>query len=144
LDYGLDAYYEQALDLQHGQFTPDPWSYRARSGGNPAVNVSYLPGCSGFTNQAPDFDVRLSGGLPLLCVWFEADNPGDDTTLIVNTQTNDWVCNDDSDVGGDRANPRILIPNPVDGTYDIWIGSYNEGEFIDGTLYITETELVCP
>lgn len=142
LDYQLDAYYEQALTFAHGQFLPDPWSYWARSGGNPAVDVSYLGfGCTGFANQAPDFDIRLSGNLPLLCVWFVADNSGDDTTLIVNTQLEEWVCNDDD--AGDR-NPRVRIENPENGTYDIWIASYNEGEFIDGTLYITETELACP
>lgn len=143
LDYLLDAYYEQAMPLPSG-FTPDPYSRHVQSSGTPAVDVSYLFGCSGYANQQPDFDLRLSGNLPLLCVWFEADNPGDDTTLIVSTQTNEWVCDDDSGVGGVRENPRVVIPNPVDGTYDIWVASYTEGEFIYGTLYITETQAVCP
>jgi hypothetical protein len=129
------------LALPHG-FTPDPYERSAQSGGQPAVDVSYLGGgCSGFAAQAPDFDIRLSGSSPLLCIWFEADTPGADTTLIVNTQNNQWVCDDDG--AGDR-NPVVRINNPVDGTYDIWIGSYTDGEYISGTLKITETQLLCP
>jgi len=129
------------LALPHG-FTPDPYERSAQSGGVPAVDVSYLGGgCSGFASQQPDFDIRLTGGSPLLCIWFEADISGADTTLIVNTQTNEWVCDDDS--AGDR-NPVVRITNPVDGTYDIWIGSYTDGECVTGTLHITETLLSCP
>lgn len=142
LDYLLDATYQQGLDLPRG-FLPDPRSWHAQSGGQPAVDVSYLGnGCVGYANQAPDFDLRLTGGVTLLCVYFVADNPGDDTALIVNTQTNQWVCDDDS---AGNYNPVVRIVTPVDGTYDIWVASVrSETEFVQGTLYVTETQGACP
>jgi hypothetical protein len=142
LDYLLDATYQQGLELPHG-FIPDPRSWHAQSGGQPAVDVSYLgDSCVGYANQAPDFDLRLTGGVTLLCVYFVADNPGDDTALIINTQTNEWVCDDDT---AGNYNPVVRIVTPVDGTYDIWVASVrSDTDFVTGTLYVTEMDGACP
>ncbi len=41
-------------------------------------------------------------------------------------------------------NPAVRIDSPADGGYDIWVGSYSEGESVRGTLYITDDPAICP
>jgi hypothetical protein len=47
------------------------------------------------------------------------------------------MCNDD--YGG--LNPMVEINNPQPGQYDIWVGSYTSGQYVGGTLKITELSL---
>jgi hypothetical protein len=68
---------------------------------------------------------------------FVAATAGQDTTLIVNTANGTWMCNDD--YGG--RNPMVEINNPQPGQYDIWVGSYTSGQYISGTLRITELDI---
>lgn len=32
----------------------------------------------------------------------------------------------------------VIMRNPLEGQYDVWIGSYSSGDSISGTLYFTE------
>jgi hypothetical protein len=118
-------------------FLPDPWEAEAQSGG--PIDVSYLGGgCNGWASQAPDFQVNYTGGDSSLRFYFIADTAGADTTLIVNDPTGDWVCGDDSYAG---ANPTVdFLGTAPSGIYDVWIGSYTEGDFHSGTLYATELD----
>jgi hypothetical protein len=115
----------------------EPHTVRVVSGG--PIDASYLGGgCTGYAEPNPDYEFRfVSGSFDLLRIYFVADSPGDDATLIVNDSQANWLCNDDS--YGTR-NPTIDFRPPVSGWYDIWIGSYSSTDYISGTLHITELE----
>lgn len=139
LDPEGEPYYEE-LTMASG-FLPDPWEYEIQSGG--PVDVAYLGGdCVGFANEAPDFRWVYTAGSSSLRFYFVADTEGEDTTLIINSPDGTWVCNDDS---YDTSNPTIdFLGVAPGGIYNIWIGSYDEGQFVDGTLYATELDLNHP
>jgi hypothetical protein len=121
-------------DLTAG-FTPDPFSVEVVSGG--PLDASYLGGeCRGFATAAPDFDVTYTAGSQgLLRFYFVAETAGEDTTLLVNAPDESWHCNDDAT---DSLNPQVDFEDPASGLYDIWIGSYESGTQVNGTLYVTE------
>jgi hypothetical protein len=127
------------VELASG-FTDDPFTVQTRSGGPVSVVDQGLPqGCRGYVTSAPDFRLRLTSQSPRLRIFYVADEAGADTTLVINTTTGAWACNDDSPTG--TLNPMVELTDAEAGQYDIWIGSYDEGEFHSGTLYITEQEL---
>jgi hypothetical protein len=43
-------------------------------------------------------------------------------------------------VSTDNINPLALVTNPEHGQYDIWVGSYEEGKYIEGTLMIADLD----
>jgi hypothetical protein len=121
-------------------FTPDPYKVRAKSGGT--INVSELglcTGCRGYASKAPDFKLHWSGGSGSLRIFFEADDRTKDATLVINTPNGTWIGNDDAFSG--TNNPMLILSGYGEGRYDIWIGSYRSGEYIAGSLTITELEL---
>ena len=134
LDYRLQPNFGSE-DLTSG-FTPDPFSAEVTSGG--PIDASYLGGdCRGYATAAPDYDVTYTAGeLSLLRFYFVADG-GDDTTLIINAPDGSWHCNDDAP---GTINPQFDFQDPASGLYDVWIGSYQSGAAIEGTLYVTELE----
>jgi S1-C subfamily serine protease len=137
LDYSMDPYYGEN-SLAAG-FTPDPFRVTVTAGGS--VAAAYLGGgCTGFAAQAPDYRLSWSGSSAELRFFFRADDSGDDTVIIINKPDGSWACNDDADEG-DGLDPMLVLANPPAGRYDIWVGSYNEGDFVAGTLYITERPL---
>jgi len=114
-------------------FVPDPIQIAVTSGG--AIDASRLglgPTCRGFVTRQPDFIVRLTGATSNLRLYVTA--PGD-TTLLVNDAAGRWTCNDDS-YGG--TNPTVDLTDARAGQYDVWVGSYRDGEQIRGALHITE------
>jgi hypothetical protein len=113
-------------------FVPDPFSIGISSGGS--VNVSYLGGgCTGFATSAPDFSIfYTSGAFPLLRFYYIGSS---DATLIINTPSGNYVCNDDS---YGTLNPTIDFNGPVSGRYDVWIGSFSSGGGSSGMLFVTE------
>ena len=124
-----------AVELEAG-FLPDPQMVSITSGG--AVDVGALGlggGCTGYASNAPDLRVVYTGPSDNLRIFFVGDG-GEDSTLIVNDPSGTWLCNDDAPNGG--FDPQVDVQNASDGQYDIWVGSYSSGEYIAGTLYITE------
>ncbi len=119
------------INLNAG-FNNDPRVIRVVSGGaTPASSVG--SNCAGYVSRAPD--VRLnyrSGSLPLI---ISADS-SDDTTLIVNGPDGRWYCDDDGGVNG--LNPSIRFNSPQSGRYEIWIGSYRQGQNSEARLHISE------
>ena len=106
------------------------------SGGE--VEAGYLgEECAGYAAVAPDFRMTWSGDSSELRIFFAADRGGD-TTLLVNLPDGSWVCNDDA-VG--TVEPMVVLPNPSQGRYDVWVGSYEAGAFVAGTLHVTERNL---
>lgn len=135
LDYGQEPLYG-VVSLRAG-FTPDPHSLEVISGGE--VNVGYLgSGCTGHAAMAPDYRLNWSGSASQLRFFFKADNGGD-TTLLVNGPDGSWVCNDDAASG--TLDPMVVLDGPGEGQYDIWVGSYTAGSFVEGSLHITELSL---
>jgi len=115
-------------------FTPDPHQVYAVAGGNADAGSRNLGhDCIGYVERAPDYRVHWTGNSGELTFEFIANAAGADTTLIVNDQNLTWFCNDDTD----DLNPRVVIPNSVNGQYDIWLGSHN-GVAYDGLLTVTE------
>lgn len=134
LDYRLQPNFGSE-DLTSG-FTPDPFSVELTSGG--PIDATYLDGdCRGYATAAPDFDVTYTAGdLSLLRFYFVADD-AEDTTLIINAPDGSWHCNDDAP---GTIDPQFDFQDPASGLYDVWVGSYESGAEIDGTLYVTELE----
>ena len=116
-------------------FVPDPRRISVVSGGG--INARTLglgPGCVGWVTAQPDAIVQLAGTSPNLRFYAVAAD-GTDVTLLVNTAGGAWRCNDDS-WGG--TNPTVDLGNARAGQYDIWVGSYRQGQQARATLYITE------
>jgi len=113
-----------------GGFVPDPHTVSVISGGpHSAANVHV--GCAGTVAAAPDFDLYFTGGSSPLYI---SAGSATDTTLLINTPSGAWVCDDDS---GEGLNPGITFETPEDGLYDIWVGSFG-GASGDATLNISE------
>jgi hypothetical protein len=118
------------IDLVSG-FQPDPHSVAISAGG--PYNAYQIPECVGFIATAPDYRVNFTAGdagLPLVfMVQSEAD-----TTLVINDAQGNWVCNDDTD----GLNPVVRFDTPASGQYDVWVGTYSEGELQASTLNVSE------
>ncbi|NNF58865.1 MAG: peptidase S1 [Rhodothermaceae bacterium] len=119
------------VELDEG-FLPDPSEVELTAGGSVDVNVG---GCSyGYVANAPDVKFRYatSGDSDLYIYAIS----GDDTTLLINTATGSWLCDDDSYGDGD---PIVVIPNAPAGRYDIWVGTYGD-DLAPASLYISEID----
>lgn len=118
-------------------FLPDPYAVEMTAGGS--VNVSLISlgdSCVGFATQSPDYRILWTGNSNNLKFSFEANNSGDDTTIIISDPDGNWYCNDDGP--GNTLNPLYDFTNPPEGQYDIWIGTYEEDKFIEGVLKVSE------
>lgn len=119
-------------------FMPDPHTVNVRSGGSLAVAPMNLgPSCRGHATAQPDYIVQYNGQSPtgILRFYFRANQSGQDATLIINDPQGNWHCDDD---GGGNLNPMVTFNRPSAGQYDIWVGSYSDGDYIDGRLSVTE------
>jgi serine protease Do len=120
-------------------FLPDPYSVSVSAGGSINISESNLGSdCVGYVAEAPDFRVQWSGESSQLFFSFIANQAGEDATFIINSPDGNWHCNDDAH--SDTLNPQIKFLNPLQGQYDIWIGSYRDGDLIEGRLQISEIE----
>ncbi len=118
-------------------FLPDPnWISLLAGGANRAEYPDAVTGnrCVGHFADAPDLRVHF---VPLedlpLTFYVEAR---DDTVLLVNTPDGQWHCNDDSS----GLNPALTFDDPLEGQYDIWVGTFapTNGDYPPATLSITE------
>ncbi|MBK1987522.1 hypothetical protein A0J48_008225 [Sphaerospermopsis aphanizomenoides BCCUSP55] len=117
------------------KFSPDPLEVRGMSGGS--VPASKVNGgnetptgpCSGFVDQAPDHILKLTSKFDYLKL--QVDSPAD-TTIMIKGKSGNW-CNDDFD----GKNPGI-VGEWLQGTYQIWVGSYEKGKYLPYTLKITQ------
>ncbi len=134
MDYNKTPTYG-SISLNNTTLGADPHKLTITSGG--AVNSNYLGGdCSGFVSEAPDYRVSWNGTTSKIAFYFEAKTAGQDATILVNLPDGSWRCNDD--ISSDELNPMVIIENPATGQYDIWVGSYETGKFIEGTLMVTD------
>ena len=136
LDHEGDALYGLA-DLQRG-FTPDPYMVGVGAGGT--FDTSAMNLACGFTTVAPTFAFRLSGGASegFLRIYFVASDDGMDTTLIVHTPDQEWICIDNSSISS-GAGPVLDIEYAPSGSYAIWVGMQESDLYAPGMLYITQS-----
>lgn len=118
------------IDLVSG-FQPDPHSVAISAGG--PYNAYQIPECVGFIATAPDYRVNFTAGDAGLPLIFSVQSEAD-TTLVINDAQGNWVCNDDSD----GLNPVVRFDAPASGQYDVWVGTYSEGELQASTLNVSE------
>lgn len=119
-----------SVNLNAG-FQPDPYNVNITSGGSIAAsNVSSE--CRGWVANAPDYSVNYNAGGYDLTIGATSNS---DTTLLVNGPNGEWYCDDDS---GQGLNPLIHLNNPNSGRYDVWIGSYSQGDYAATTLSVSE------
>jgi serine protease Do len=136
LDISADANFG-TVELGPG-IVPDPHTVYVVSGGSVDISTLGLGGdCRGFATAAPDYRLTLTGDISRLRIFFVAQDGGD-TTLAVNLADGTWVCNDDFADG--NVNPMVEITSARGGVYEIWVGSFNTGTTVAGTLYITEQD----
>lgn len=122
------------IPLQAG-FLPDPYVRNITAGGTQNIEACGGSGWSGFVSNSPDFSLQWSGSSAQLTI---AALTTTDAVLLVNAPDGvTWYYNDDS-VPNSDLNPAISIPNPQQGRYDIWIGSYDGSRRNPGQLVITE------
>ena len=131
-DWQQEANYG-AVEL-NGDFSPDPHTLQMVAGG--PVNASLSVDCGiGFVSEPPDLTVDYSDAGRSLAFFVESYY---DTTLLVNSPSGDWHCNDDfnDSIGG---NPGLVFQRPRAGLYDVWVGVHSR-DFRDAELYITGRE----
>lgn len=116
-------------------FDEDPTTTELVSGGEIDVSAS-VDGCSGYISDAPD--VRLSftaDPQPNAYQLYISAQSDEDTTLLINAPDGNWYCNDDGPSGVD---PLIVFGPAQSGDYEIWVGSFEEGQYHSATLRISE------
>ncbi len=128
-DINADPTYE-TVSLAGG-FPDDPYVVSLQSGG--PLDASGLGGaCAGFIAEAPDVRLHFApGSLPLIISVASAA----DTTLVINAPDGNWYCNDDGEAS---LNPSIAFGSPMEGRYEIWVGTYGNAVIEPADLHISE------
>lgn len=132
-DFSLDPAYG-SVDLTSG-FEPDPHTQAIAAGGSIDASVIGQPGCVGWIARAPDYRLNWTAGSGELPLVFSVNSEAD-TTLVINDAHGNWVCDDDG--GNEGLNPAITFAAPASGQYDIWVGTYLQGDLQESTLHISE------
>jgi hypothetical protein len=114
-----------------GGYVDDPFRVELLAGG--AVDIASL-GYYGYVADAPDFDLYYTSGPYRLTI--KVESAASDTVLLVNAPDGSWHFNDDTN----GLNPAISFNKPMDGLYDIWVGTFDDGGYVDATLAITEMD----
>lgn len=126
---GRDAEVELAA-----RFGLDPHVVAITAGGDSQV-ADLGATCLGFLDPAqPDVRLNFTNGGVNLGI-FAVDSV--DSTLVVNTPSGEWYCNDDSPnlAGND---PSVLIENAASGYYHIWLAGYSSADRGDARLVFTQ------
>lgn len=96
--------------------------------------------CNGYIGETPDFTFAWSGKADELRVFFEGDA---DTTLLVVGPNGKVSCADDV-ATGKNSNPLLVIPNPVEGNYAVYVGRLNSENPVTGQLTVTDAGDAAP
>lgn len=124
----------QALELESPLEKPAKLELEA-GGATPLGNL--VEGCSGYVNMdQPDVDIDYvpSEGVNLkLSVASQID-----TILLVFTPDQQWLCADDR--SDEDRNPELVIKNPPEGNYNVWIGTSEPASITTARLMVSEEE----
>lgn len=123
-ELGLAPEYD-SITLTAG-FEPDPLQREAFLFGDQQY-AEY----SGVFSEAPSFILDYEAGGPPLSI--VASGQGD-TVMLLHTPGGEWLYSDDFD----DLNAGFYFENPESGTYQIWMGSY-EDDGIEAMLEISES-----
>ena len=108
------------VSLEPG-FEPDPYSIEVVVGGDTLVDN--IANCHGYVlTSAPDARLQYSTGgseesIPL-SIYVSSHV---DTVLFVKMPNGEWICDDDTAADC----PVITLEEPMEGPYNIWVGTYN-------------------
>ena len=136
---GAAAAQDSSADPNYGEislsagFTPDPALLSLKAGGNLSASDRF-DNCQGYITETPDVRLYWDGsgkGSPNLTISAISNA---DTTLIVNGPDGKWYCDDDS---GEDSNPLLTL-TPMNGRYEIWVGTYSDDETKNAVLSISE------
>lgn len=122
-------------------FEPDPTTYAVTAGGSfdaSAIRIENLPCGAGFVAEQPDVRIHYSAGSGPLT--FYVDTAGTDPTLAINDPAGNWTCNDD----WASLMPKLTFDAPLSGQYDIFVGTFAEGENPSVTLFVSELPAAGP
>ncbi len=119
-----------SVDFQQG-FVLDPFLVSVNGGGE--VDSSTLDEeCVGWINDKPVVSVNWQGQVEQATVFFFSDH---DSTLTVQLPDGSYLCNDD--VSDHVLDASITMASPMTGTYQIFVGTFEEQQLIPGLLVIT-------
>lgn len=122
-----------AVTLSSG-FVPDPHTARGQAAGS--VQASSLgpnaAACAGAIPTAPQHTLTLQDDFANLRILVNA-RAGSDTTLVIRKPDGSFACNDD----GEALNPIVEGAFPA-GTYQVYIGTYSEGESVPYVIGFSE------
>ncbi len=90
--------------------------------------------CLGFGDEQPDYTFTLNEPMPHLQV--AVDSNGQDTTLLVQGPLG-VSCNDNAERGTRDA--AISGEDWPEGTYRVWVGSFDSGNPLNYTLHISNS-----
>lgn len=126
-----------ATIVLEANFAEDPTKADVISGGEIDVST-VVEGCNGYISDAPDVRLNFStydspAAFPLYIYALSEE----DTTLLINAPDGSWYCNDDGNSG---TNPSIVFGPAMEGDYEIWVGSYEEGTYHEAQVGISEIE----
>lgn len=136
-DIGADATFG-SIELE-ANFAEDPTSVEVTSGGEIDVSET-IDGCVGFISDEPDVRLTFTASTSpdAFPLFISAVSDGD-TTLVVNAPDGRYYCNDDGNDGGENGtNPSIVFGPAQSGAYEIWLGSFEEGEYLPAEVLISE------
>lgn len=116
-------------------FLPDPYTRRITAGGRHSIRGCLGFEWPGFVARRPDFSLYWTGRSNRMTIYVET---AVDSVLLINAPDTTWSYNDDVDLRGGDLRSAITFVNPIEGRYDIWIGSYDGSTRNPGTLVVTE------
>lgn len=133
LAFSAPAAAQERVQLRAG-FLPDPFALDVTPGGEVEADADLGEDCAGWISDAPQVRLRYSAGRVSLHIFAGSRT---DTVLVVRDPSGTITCNDDH-AGLD---PGVSIDAPASGTYDIWVGTFDEGGSGRATLLISEVSL---
>lgn len=118
----------QTINLQTG-FMPDPQTFQGMAGG-PVAAQTVQADCRGYIPAQPSYILQSPTGFRFLRVFAQS---GSDTTLMIRGVNQTW-CADDTYGNNPGLDLRALPP----GRYDIYVGTYAQGQTAPFQLSLSE------
>lgn len=118
-------------------FLPDPFTLQLEAGGPSDASdglgdaVVAQGFCAGYVTREPSYELSFEAGDAPLFIAAQSDR---DLTLVVNAPDGAWHCNDDFD----GLDPALEFSPAQSGVYDIYVGTYGQGDPSPATLSISE------